>query len=99
VQQTLSHGDGNGLKVLGNLRIASSNTVLMYRLKDIILSVGFTAFAIFVGLGLLLWAMARSLIVKPLVTFSDKVGSLIVNGQGMGSCHRADKLSGKLAFQ
>jgi hypothetical protein len=82
VQQTLYHNDVGGLKVLGSLRIASSDAVLMSHLKDTLWSVVITASALFVCLGLLLWLLARSLVVKPLVYFSDQVGALSVSGQG-----------------
>ncbi len=82
VQQVLYHNDGDGLKVLGNLRIASSDSILMSRLIDTLWSVGISSSAIFLCLGLLLWLLARSLIVKPLVYFSEQVSALSLKGQG-----------------
>lgn len=82
VQKTLFHTDGNTRRVLGTLRITSSEQVLMSRLKDTLWSVGISDAALFVCLGLMLWLMARSLVVRPLVLFSDQVGVLSDSGPG-----------------
>jgi diguanylate cyclase (GGDEF)-like protein/PAS domain S-box-containing protein len=82
VEQPLFHYDGNSRKVLGTLRIASSDAVLMSRLEDTLWSLGISDSALFLCLGLMLWLMARSLIVRPLALFSDQVGALSVSGPG-----------------
>jgi diguanylate cyclase (GGDEF)-like protein/PAS domain S-box-containing protein len=82
VEQAISHNDGNSTKVLGTLRIVSSDAVLISRLKDTLWWTGFSATAIFACLGLMLWLLARSLVVKPLVFFSNQVDALSVNGKG-----------------
>ena len=80
VQRTLYHNDSS-LEELGSLRIASSNVVLWARLHDTLWSVGITAIAIFAFLGLMLWLLARSLLVKPLVNFSNLVSAQSASGQ------------------
>ncbi|WP_342619525.1 EAL domain-containing protein [Rhodoferax sp. GW822-FHT02A01] len=82
VQQTLHHTDVYGLQDLGYLRIASSDAVLMSRLGDSISLVVMTTSAIFIFLALLIWFLIRSVIVKPLVVFSDQVETLFLSGQG-----------------
>lgn len=82
VQQALYHKDSDGIKkYLGNLRIASSDALLTSRLKNTLLSIGFTTSAIFLCLGMMLWFLARSLVIRPLVFFSDQVNALSVIGQ------------------
>jgi diguanylate cyclase (GGDEF)-like protein/PAS domain S-box-containing protein len=82
VQQTLYHQDRNSLKPFGILRIASSGDVLTSRLEGTLWSVGVSNATLFVCLGVVLWLLARSLVVKPLVQFSDQVGALSATGQG-----------------
>ena len=82
VQHTLYHKDGDGVTTLGTMRIASSDAILMSRLQDTLLSVMTSASALFVSFGLLLWLLARSLVVRPLVHFSHQVGALSDSGQG-----------------
>lgn len=82
VQQTLYHKDSSGLKVLGSLRIASSDAVLMSRLKDTLWPVAISDSALFVCFSLLLWSLAHFLVVRPLVHFSKQVGALSDRGLG-----------------
>jgi hypothetical protein len=82
VHQVLVHDDGTHREVLGTLKIASSDSVLLSRLTETLWSVGISDVALFLSLGVLLWLMARTLVVRPLALFSNQVGALSAGEPG-----------------
>ncbi len=80
VEHLLSHGAGDQKRELGHLRIASSEAIVLARLRDTLLSVVLVAAMQFLFLGLLLWLLVRVIIERPLTGFSQQVRALAGTG-------------------
>jgi two-component system sensor histidine kinase/response regulator len=76
VEQVLSHVQGEQKRVLGSLRISSSEAIVLVLVRDRLLSVALVAAVQFLFLGLLLWLLVRTLIERPLAGFSAQVSAL-----------------------
>lgn len=74
----LQYRDGSGKqRILGHLRIASSEKLVFARLQQTLLNTIVSNAAQLAFWGLLLWVSTRSLVVKPLTLFANQVGRLI----------------------
>lgn len=80
VTRILYHQENGHTKELGHLMIASSDDVVYEHLKSTLLSIAVIASAQFVFLGLVLWGLARLLVVRPLKRFSAEVNALSAAG-------------------